>query len=57
LLVLQLCSQQFDSIVVGYHEGMKPIYMARVRNGFTPASREALFKRFHKLEWQQVVAC
>jgi bifunctional non-homologous end joining protein LigD len=29
---------------VGYYEGKKLIYLARVRNGFTPASREALFK-------------
>ena len=28
-----------DSIVIGYYEGEELIYLARVRNGFTPASR------------------
>jgi bifunctional non-homologous end joining protein LigD len=42
--------KNFDSIVVGYYEGKKLIYVARVRNGFTPASREALFKRFRGLD-------
>jgi len=40
----------FDSIVVGYYEGEQLIYVARVRNGFTPASRAALFKHFSGLE-------
>ena len=30
--------------------GDKFIYVARTRNGFTPRSREELFRRFHKLE-------
>jgi ATP-dependent DNA ligase len=42
----------FDSIVVGYYEGQKLIYVARIRNGFTPASRVALFKHFSGLERQ-----
>ena len=42
----------FDSIVVGYYEGKKLIYVARIRNGFTPASRAALFKQFRGLERQ-----
>ena len=42
--------KNFDSIVVGYYEGKQLLYVARVRNGFTPASREALFKRFRGLE-------
>ena len=33
--------KNFDSIVVGYYEGKKLMYVARVRNGFMPASREA----------------
>jgi bifunctional non-homologous end joining protein LigD len=41
--------KNFDSIVVGYYEAKQLIYVARVRNGFTPASREALFKRFRGL--------
>jgi bifunctional non-homologous end joining protein LigD len=40
----------FDSIVVGYYEGQQLIYVARIRNGFTPVSRAALFKYFHGLE-------
>jgi bifunctional non-homologous end joining protein LigD len=42
--------KNFDSIVVGYYEGKKLIYVARVRNGFTPTSREVLFKRFRGLD-------
>ena len=40
----------FDSIVVGYYESDQLIYVARIRNGFTPASRVALFKHFRGLE-------
>jgi len=40
----------FDSIVVGYYEGQQLIYVSRIRNGFTPASRAALFKHFSGLE-------
>jgi bifunctional non-homologous end joining protein LigD len=43
-------SKNFDSILVGYYENQKLLYAARVRNGFVPASREALFKRFRGLE-------
>ena len=43
-------SNNFDSIVVGYYEGEQLIYVARIRNGFTPASRAALFKHFRGLE-------
>jgi DNA ligase D-like protein (predicted ligase) len=42
----------FDSIVVGYYEGQQLIYVARIRNGFTLASRVALFKHFSGLERQ-----
>jgi ATP-dependent DNA ligase len=42
----------FDSIVVGYYEGQQLIYVARIRNGFTPASRAALLKHFRGLERQ-----
>jgi ATP-dependent DNA ligase len=43
-------SKNFDSILVGYYEEKTLLYAARVRNGFTPASREALFKGFGGLE-------
>jgi hypothetical protein len=32
------------------YEGKKLIYVARPRNGFTPATRLALFKKFAGLE-------
>jgi DNA ligase D-like protein (predicted ligase) len=39
----------FDALAVGYYEGSRLIYVARTRNGFTPASRTQLFKRFRGL--------
>jgi bifunctional non-homologous end joining protein LigD len=42
--------RNFDTIVVGYYEGDQLIYVARVRNGFVPASRQALFRRFAGLQ-------
>jgi bifunctional non-homologous end joining protein LigD len=33
-----------DSIIVGYYRGKDLIYVARVRNGFVPASRRHLFE-------------
>jgi ATP-dependent DNA ligase len=38
--------KNFDSIVVGYHEGEDLVYVARVRNGFTPSLRDAVFRKF-----------
>jgi DNA ligase D-like protein (predicted ligase) len=40
----------FDALVFGYYEGKQLIYVARTRNGFTPASRRGLFERFRGLE-------
>jgi len=40
----------FDSLVAGYYEGEDLIYVARVRNGFVPASRAKVFQRFEGLE-------
>jgi len=42
--------RNFDAIIFGYYDGPKLIYVARTRNGFTPASRQQLFKRFKGLE-------
>jgi DNA ligase D-like protein (predicted ligase) len=39
----------FDSLLVGYHEGNDLKYAASVRAGFTPASRRDVFARFSKL--------
>src|SRR4029453_10224311 len=46
-------ARSFDALIFGYFDGDKLIYVARTRNGFTPASREALFKRFKGLETAQ----
>jgi len=37
-------AKNFDAMVIGYYEGKKLIYSARVRNGFTPVTRVQLFK-------------
>jgi bifunctional non-homologous end joining protein LigD len=43
--------RNFDAIIFGHHndEG-RLVYVARTRNGFTPASRDDLYKRFRGLE-------
>ena len=43
-------AKNFDALVIGYYEGGKLMYAARTRNGFTPASRAALFKMIKPLE-------
>ena len=45
----------FDSIIIGYYEGEKLIYVARMRNGFTPASRSEVFKQLRR--GQEVPRC
>src|SRR5579864_3409833 len=42
--------KNFDAIIFGYYDGPKLVYAARTRNGFTPGSREKLFKAFKGLE-------
>lgn len=42
--------KNFDALIFGYYEGPKLIYVARTRNGFTPALREQIFKRLRALE-------
>jgi bifunctional non-homologous end joining protein LigD len=39
----------FDAVIFGYYDGDKLIYAGRTRNGFTPASREQLSRRFRDL--------
>ena len=41
-----LGAKHFDALVFGYYEDGKLLYAARTRNGFTPASRGELQKRF-----------
>jgi ATP-dependent DNA ligase len=43
-------TKTFDALVIGYYEGDRLIYAARTRNGFTPATRQQLFKTFARLE-------
>jgi ATP-dependent DNA ligase len=43
-------TKTFDAIVFGYYEGERLIYAARTRNGFTPATRAQLFRKFKGLE-------
>jgi DNA ligase D-like protein (predicted ligase) len=42
--------KNFDALIFGYYEGDKLIYVARTRNGFTPALRDRLFQRLRRLE-------
>lgn len=42
-------TEPFDALIVGYYDGQDLLYAARTRNGFTPASRAQLFKRFAPL--------
>lgn len=39
----------FDSLIVGYYKGNDLMYVARVRNGFVPASRRQVFERIRHL--------
>jgi DNA ligase D-like protein (predicted ligase) len=43
-------SNPFDALIFGYYEGDRLIYAARTRNGFTPAVRQQLFRKFRGLE-------
>ncbi|HEY3742997.1 MAG TPA: non-homologous end-joining DNA ligase [Bryobacteraceae bacterium] len=43
-------AKNFDALVIGYYEDGKLLYAARTRNGFTPALRDSLFAKLHKLE-------
>jgi bifunctional non-homologous end joining protein LigD len=39
----------FDSLIVGYYKGKDLMYVARVRNGFVPASRRQVFEKIRHL--------
>jgi bifunctional non-homologous end joining protein LigD len=39
----------FDALIFGYYENNQLLYVARTRNGFTPAVRAELMKRFQRL--------
>jgi len=40
----------FDAVLVGYFRGNKLMFAARVRNGFVPALRTTVFRKFKGLE-------
>ncbi len=40
----------FDALIFGYYEDDRLIYVARTRNGFTPALRAQILKKFRGLE-------
>jgi DNA ligase D-like protein (predicted ligase) len=42
-------SHGLDSIIVGYYKGGDLVYVARVRNGFVPASRRQVFEKLRSL--------
>jgi len=39
-----------DSIIVGYYRGKELVYIARVRNGFVPATRRQVFEKLRLLK-------
>lgn len=43
-------TKTFDALVFGVYEKGKLLYVARTRNGFTPATRVALMKKMKPLE-------
>ena len=43
----------FDALVVGYYDGDELRYAARVRNGFTPATRAQVFRKFKGIETRE----
>ena len=45
-----LGTKTFDALIFGYYDSDRLLYAARTRNGFTPALRQLLFKRFRPLE-------
>jgi bifunctional non-homologous end joining protein LigD len=42
--------QYFDSLLVGYYESDKLLFVGKVRNGFVPRLRREIFQRFKNLE-------
>lgn len=42
--------RNFDALIFGYYKDGKLQYVARTRNGFTPSSREQLFRKLKPLE-------
>jgi len=49
------CGHQSRLDVIGHYEGEQLIYVARVRNGFTPASRSEVLKQLPR--GQEIPRC
>ena|SRR6516162_6593327 len=47
--IVMILTHGVDAVVVGYYRGGDLIYVARVRNGFVPASRRQVFARLKPL--------
>jgi bifunctional non-homologous end joining protein LigD len=43
-------TRAFDALIIGYYDGDRLMYASRTRNGFTPALRQQLFRKFRALE-------
>ena len=43
-------ANHFQSLLVGYYEGNKLLFLGKVKNGFVPAVKEQVFRRFTGLE-------
>ena len=41
--------KNFDALIFGYYEAGKLMFAAKTRNGFTPATRDQVFRRFKGL--------
>jgi len=46
--------KNFDALLVGYYEGDKLIFAARLRNGFVPTTRDTVLRYFKKLHTKNV---
>jgi bifunctional non-homologous end joining protein LigD len=42
-------ASSFDALLVGYYEGKRLLFIAKIRNGFVPATRRELLERLRKL--------
>ncbi|MFL6451559.1 MAG: non-homologous end-joining DNA ligase [Bryobacteraceae bacterium] len=41
---------EFDNLAIGYYEGNKLLFIAKLKNGFTPTAKKAIYERLRKLE-------
>jgi bifunctional non-homologous end joining protein LigD len=42
--------KSFDNLAIGYYEGNDLLFIAKLKNGFTPAAKNAIYDRLKKLE-------